>query len=80
MTNEKLSPLEAFHWYRNIKNYYYRKPKELSEFRKTDTLSLKELQQLGLSYNEKMYKDMMIKGKLLITKAPQSMCYVEELL
>lgn len=56
------------------------RPKELSEFRKTNTVSLKELQQFGLPYNEKMYKDMMTKGKFLLTKAPQSWCYVEVLL
>ena len=53
------------------------KPKELSEFRKPSTLSLKQLQEFGLPYDEKTYKEMATKGKRFITKAPQNYCFVE---
>lgn len=53
------------------------KPKELSEFRKTSTLSLKQLREFGLPYDEKTYKEMATKGKWFITKAPQSYCFIE---
>lgn len=53
------------------------KPKELSELRKPDTLSLKQLQEFGLPYDKKTYKEMATKGKWFITKAPQNYCYVE---